>query len=33
MDSKTMMQAALWIGAGLLLILFMARRKNRKTSR
>jgi len=31
--SNTMMQAALWIGAGLLLILFMTRRRKRKTVR
>jgi LPXTG-motif cell wall-anchored protein len=29
----TMMQAGLWIGAGLLLILFMARRRKRKVAR
>ena len=30
---NTMMQAGLWIVAGLLLILFMARRKKRKVAR
>jgi LPXTG-motif cell wall-anchored protein len=29
----TMMQAGLWVGAGLLLILFMARRRKRRTAR
>jgi LPXTG-motif cell wall-anchored protein len=30
---NTMMQAGLWIVAGLLLILFMARRRKRKVAR
>jgi LPXTG-motif cell wall-anchored protein len=29
----TMMQAGLWVGAGLILILFMARRRKRRTAR
>lgn len=31
--SNTIMQAGLWIGAGLLLVLFMARRRKRKMAR
>lgn len=30
---NTMMQAGLWIAAGLLLILFMSRRRKRRTAR
>jgi LPXTG-motif cell wall-anchored protein len=30
---NTIMQGALWIGAGLLLVLFMARRRKRRTAR
>jgi LPXTG-motif cell wall-anchored protein len=30
---NTIMQAGLWIGAGLLLVLFMSRRRKRRTAR
>lgn len=33
METNTMMQAALWVGAAVILIMFMARRRKRRALR